>query len=386
MLKCAVLVVAAGKGHRFGTQMPKQYQTIAGKMVLRSSLATFCAHPSIQCVRAVINMDDKALYETAAEGLNVLPPVSGGKTRQESVLFGLESLKEENPDIVLIHDGARPFVDFSLINRVILKVKKNQGALPAVAVVDTIKKSVEKDGETLISHTVERENLWRVQTPQGFMFEEILEAHLGVKGQELTDDASLFEKEGKAVVIVKGEETNFKITTQEDLQRAIAMVEARKQEIRCGSGFDVHKFSEGAFVTLCGVEIPHNKGLEGHSDADVALHALTDALLGAVGAGDIGLHFPPSEPQWKGCDSSVFLKHAVGLVLGLGAEILNVDITMICERPKIGAYRLEMVEKLSEMLEISASRISIKATTTEQLGFTGRKEGIAAQASVSLRI
>lgn len=384
MVKGAVLIVAAGRGHRFGGEMPKQYRTVGGQAVLRKSLAVFCAHPSIRYVRAVIHPDDMALYQCAAEGLPVLPPVFGGPTRQDSVRLGLQSLKEENPDFVLIHDGARPFVDFGVINRVIEEIKEHQGAIPALPVTDTIKAGKTQDGKTLISHTVDRAGLWRVQTPQGFPYQEILAAHEAVKGQELTDDACVAEQAGMNVVLTKGSEDNFKITTQEDLIRAELLLKGKRTDIRTATGFDVHKFCEGSFVTLCGVQVPHDKGLAGHSDADVGLHALTDALLGAIGSGDIGLHFPPSDMRWKGADSVLFLKHAVSLVNGLGGTILNADVTLICERPKIGAYRLAMSEKLAEILNISASRISIKATTTEQLGFTGRKEGIAAQACVSV--
>lgn len=386
MVKCAVLIVAAGRGHRFGGEMPKQYRTIGSQTVLRRSLSLFCAHPAVSAVRAVIHPDDLPLYQCAAENLPVLPPAFGGPTRQDSVRLGLESLKQENPDIVLIHDGARPFVDFGVINRVIAGVKERCGAIPALPVTDTIKAGADKNGQTVITRTVDRSGLYRVQTPQGFPYAEILAAHESVKGQELTDDACVAEQAGMTVVLTKGSEENFKITTQEDLTRAEILLKGKGNDIRTATGFDVHKFTDGAFVTLCGVRVPHDKGLEGHSDADVGLHALTDALLGAIGAGDIGLHFPPSDMKWKGADSTVFLKYAVNLIHGLGGQILNADVTFICERPKIGAYRLEMSEKLAALMNISASRVSIKATTTEQLGFTGRKEGIAAQACVSVKL
>lgn len=386
MVKCAVLIVAAGRGHRFGGEMPKQYRTVGGQMILRRSMAVFCAHPGISIVKAVIHPDDAALYQCAAEGLPVAKPAFGGPTRQDSVRLGLESLKDENPDIVLIHDGARPFVDFGIITRVITAAADNRGAIPALPVTDTIKAGAKNEnGETVIEKTVDRSGLWRVQTPQAFPFPAIYQAHENVKGQELTDDACVAEAAGMQVVLVDGSEENFKITTQDDLVRAEAFLNGRGTDIRTATGFDVHKFEEGSFVTLCGVRVPHDKKLNGHSDADVGLHALTDALLGAIGAGDIGLHFPPSDMKWKEADSAVFLKHAVSLVKGLGAEILNADVTLICERPKIGPYRLLMCEKLAQGLGISASRISVKATTTEQLGFTGRREGIAAQACVSIR-
>ena len=386
MVKCAVIIVAAGRGHRFGGDMPKQYRTIGGRMILSRTLGVFCAHPAVSTVRAVIHPDDMPLYKCAASGLPVAEPVFGGETRQDSVRLGLESLKDEAPDIVLIHDGARPFVDFGVINRVIAEVKEHQGAIPALPVVDTIKAGETADGKTLITKTVDRAGLYRVQTPQGFPYAEILTAHEAVKGQELTDDACVAELAGISVVLTKGSEDNFKITTQADLDRAEALLKGKGDDIRTATGFDVHKFSDGSFVTLCGVQVPHDFGLEGHSDADVGLHALTDALLGAIGSGDIGLHFPPSDMKWKGADSTLFLKYAVDLVHGLGGQILNADVTFICERPKIGAHRLAMVEKLAELLGISSSKVSIKATTTEKLGFTGRKEGIAAQACVTVKL
>lgn len=385
MVKCAVIIVAAGRGHRFGGEMPKQYRNLNGRAVLRHSLGVFCAHPAVSCVRTVIHPDDEALYNAAAEGLLVLPPVYGGATRQDSVRLGLESLKDEAPDIVLIHDGARPFVDFGIINRVIDRAEKGDGAVPALPVTDTIKTAVKTpEGALKIEKTVDRSALWRVQTPQAFPFKDILDAHEKAKGRELTDDAAVAEEAGLSVILVKGTEENIKITTSDDLTRAEERCSQKLPDIRTATGFDVHKFEEGSFVTLCNVKVPHDMGLNGHSDADVALHALTDALLGAAGSGDIGLHFPPSDNKWKGADSAQFLQYAVSLVKGLGGKILNADVTLICERPKIGPYRLQMTERLSELLEISASRISIKATTTEKLGFTGRKEGIAAQACVSV--
>ena len=386
MVKCAVIIVAAGRGHRFGGDMPKQYRTVGGRMILARTMGAFCAHPAVSTVRAVIHPDDMPLYKCAAAGLPVAEPVFGGKTRQDSVRLGLESLKDESPDIVLIHDGARPFVDFGVINRVIAEVREHQGAIPALPVVDTIKAGETKDGKTLITKTVDRAGLYRVQTPQGFPYAKILTAHEAVKGQELTDDACVAELAAISVVLTKGSEDNFKITTQADLDRAEILLNGKGDDIRTATGFDVHKFSDGSFVTLCGVQVPHDFGLEGHSDADVGLHALTDALLGAIGSGDIGLHFPPSDMKWKGADSTLFLKYAVDLVRGLGGQILNADVTFICERPKIGAHRLAMIEKLAELLGISSSKVSIKATTTEKLGFTGRKEGIAAQACVTVKL
>lgn len=386
MGKVAVLVVAAGRGHRFGGELPKQYRTIDNRMILSRTLGVFCAHPAINYVRAVIHPDDLPLYKVASEGMPILDPVYGGPTRQDSVRLGLESLEKENPDIVLIQDGARPFTDFGIINKVLEAVSPTTGAIPGLPVTDTIK-TIKIDGEKkIIEKTIDRSTLWRVQTPQGFTYKEILEAHKKCIGMELTDDAAVAETVGISTVIVPGSEDNFKITTTDDLSRAEQLIKSRLVSIRSATGFDVHQFEEGDFCTLCGVKVPHTAKLKGHSDADVGLHALTDALLGAIGSGDIGLHFPPSDMKWKNADSAIFLKHAVSLVKAIGGEIVNADITFICERPKIGAYRLQMVENLSKLLNISSNAISIKATTTEKLGFTGRSEGLAAQACVSVRI
>ena len=283
-------------------------------------------------------------------------------------------------DFVLIHDGARPFVDNDTINRVI-KTAVDKSAIPAVAVVDTLKKSNEN---RQIVNTVDRNGLWRVQTPQGFPFQTILKAHEQLAGQSLTDDAAVAEFVGLPVVLVDGNENNFKITTFDDLKRAEKLIMNHKTDIRTGIGFDVHAFENGNGLWLCGLFIPYTKKLAGHSDADVALHALTDALLGACGAGDIGLRFPPSDMQWKGKESSFFVKDAVRIIGEKGGTILNVDITIIGEEPKIGPHRTEMVTKLSEMLNISTDRINVKGTTTEHLGFTGRKEGLASQAVASV--
>jgi 2-C-methyl-D-erythritol 4-phosphate cytidylyltransferase/2-C-methyl-D-erythritol 2,4-cyclodiphosphate synthase len=380
-MKTAVLVVAAGSGKRFGGEVPKQYLDLAGRMVLRHSLSRFAAHPRISKVRAVIHPDYRAQYDQAASGLGLLEPVPGGAQRQDSVRLGLESLAEFAPDYVLIHDGARPFIDAGTIDRVIDALSSHVGAIPALPVSDTLKRGA---GD-IIDGTVDRAGLWRAQTPQGFRFAEILAAHRAVAGEELTDDAAVAEKAGHKVALVLGTEENFKITTQADLARAAGKFSG-ESEFRTGSGFDVHRFSQGDGLHLCGVFVPHDHGLEGHSDADVALHALTDALLGAIGAGDIGLHFPPSEAKWKGASSDRFLRHAVDLILGLGGKIINVDVTIICERPKVGPYRAAMISRLAKIMGVESGRISVKATTTEGLGFTGRREGIAAQATAMVRI
>lgn len=375
MPKVVALVVAAGRGRRFGGDVPKQYQDLAGRPVLRHTLAALAVNPQIDAVRAVIHPDDGDLYAEAAGGLNLLAPVPGGASRQDSVRLGLESLAPLAPDLVLIHDGARPFVDAGTIGRTIAALATTAGAIPAVAVADTLKRGA----GGLVSTTVDRADLWRAQTPQAFRFPEILAAHQAAAGNELTDDAAVAEQAGLAVALVPGCEDNFKITTAGDLERAMRAF-AGPGETRMGSGLDVHRFAAGTGVWLCGVEIPHDARLEGHSDADVALHAATDAVLGAIAAADIGRHFPPTDPQWKGASSDRFLTHAGGLVAALGGRIVHLDITIICERPKVGPHRPAMQARVAEILGLRQDRISVKATTTEGLGFTGRREGIAAQA------
>jgi 2-C-methyl-D-erythritol 4-phosphate cytidylyltransferase/2-C-methyl-D-erythritol 2,4-cyclodiphosphate synthase len=382
MTRCVALVVAAGRGSRFGGEIPKQWRDLGGRPVLRHSLAAFAAHPAIDAVFAVIHPDDRALFDAAAAGLSLNEPIAGGPTRQDSVRLGLEALAAEAPDLVLIHDGARPFIDGSVISRVVAALKDKAGAIPAMPVHDTLKRS---DPSGLIEATVPRNGLWRAQTPQGFHFPALLAAHRAAMGQELTDDAAVAEKAGMAVRLVTGSEDNVKITTTEDLRRAAARL-AEPGEIRVASGFDVHRFAKGDHVILCNVAVPHEAGLEGHSDADVAFHALTDALLGSIAAGDIGRHFPPTDPRWKGADSAIFLAHAGSLLAALGGEIVHLDLTIICERPKIGPYRAAMAARAAEVLGIEQHRVSIKATTTEGLGFTGRREGIAAQAVATVRL
>lgn len=375
MAKVVALVVAAGRGRRFGGDLPKQYQDLAGRPVLRHTLAALAVNPQIDAVRAVIHPDDLDLYREAAAGLNLPEPVFGGETRQDSVRLGLESLAALTPEVVLIHDGARPFVDAGTIGRVVAALADHPGAIPAVAVADTLKRG--SDG--LISATVERANLWRAQTPQGFRFADILSAHVAAAGEELTDDAAVAERAGLAVALVQGAEDNFKITTAADLQRARSAF-AGPGETRVGSGYDVHRFAPGTAIWLCGVSVPHDFALEGHSDADVALHAATDAVLGAIAAADIGRHFPPTDPTWRGASSDRFLAHAGGLVAALGGRIVHLDITVICERPKVGPHRAAMQARVADILGIRQDRVSVKATTTEGLGFTGRREGVAAQA------
>ncbi|OHC74310.1 MAG: bifunctional 2-C-methyl-D-erythritol 4-phosphate cytidylyltransferase/2-C-methyl-D-erythritol 2,4-cyclodiphosphate synthase [Rhodospirillales bacterium RIFCSPLOWO2_02_FULL_58_16] len=372
---CIAIVVGAGRGHRFGGATPKQYLPLAGAPVVRRALRSFLDHPGVDSVLPVIHPDDRELFAAAASGLEVMAPVSGGATRRESVLLGLESLAFMTPDRVLIHDAARPFVGEEVISGVLKALERYDGAIPALPVSDTLKRAGKGD---LISETVDRSGLWRAQTPQGFRFKEIIKAHRAAEGAEFTDDAAVAENFGLTVALVMGSEDNMKITTGDDLLRAERQLGAG--ESRCGMGLDAHRFKDGDHVMLCGVRIPFASGLEGHSDADVGLHALTDALLGAVGAGDIGDHFPPNDPQWRGAASEIFLKRAGDIAKERGAVITNMDITLICEKPKIGPHRAAMVGRIAGILGMAEERISVKATTTERMGFTGRGEGIAAQA------
>jgi 2-C-methyl-D-erythritol 4-phosphate cytidylyltransferase/2-C-methyl-D-erythritol 2,4-cyclodiphosphate synthase len=375
------LIVAAGRGSRFGAAAPKQYVELSGRPVLRHSLEIFLQHPRIDAVRVVIHADDRAMYDAATAGLSPLEPVTGGATRQESVRRGLESLRDRSPGIVLIHDAARPLVDSTLIDRMLAALDASPGAIPVLPVADTVKRA----SNGLVQETLDRQTLWRAQTPQAFRFADIMAAHDAAAGRELTDDAAVAEAAGLAVALVAGAEENFKVTTEADLQRARQML-APSADIRVGNGFDVHRFGPGNKIMLCGIEVPHTQGLIGHSDADVGLHALTDAILGAIGAGDIGQHFSPNDPRWKGADSAQFLAHAASLVTARGGRILSGDITLICERPKVGPHREKMVARVAAILGIDPSRISVKATTTEGLGFTGRAEGIAAQATASVAL
>lgn len=381
---CA-LIVAAGRGHRFGGELPKQYAALGGRAVLRHAVESFRRHPAVGQIRVVIHPDDRVLYDKALEGLDLPEPVPGGATRQESVRLGLESLAPVAPDKVLIHDAARPFVPASVVGAVIDALEHEVGAIAALPLVDSLKRG--SDGE--IQDSVARESLWRAQTPQGFRFPEILAAHRTLAagdGEALTDDAAVAQAMGHAVKLIEGATESFKVTTAEDLARAERWLAGAQTETRTGSGFDVHRFGAGDFVTLCGIEIPHSAGLQGHSDADVGLHALTDAILGALAAGDIGQHFPPSDPQWKGADSALFLRHAMAMVRDRGGRFVHCDVTLICEAPKVGPHRAAMQQRVAEILDCDPQRINVKATTTERLGFTGRGEGIAAQAAATLQL
>jgi 2-C-methyl-D-erythritol 4-phosphate cytidylyltransferase / 2-C-methyl-D-erythritol 2,4-cyclodiphosphate synthase len=379
--RCVALVVASGRGVRFGGGRPKQYRHLAGGPVLRHCLERFASHPAIDAVRAVICPEDAADYARAAAGLPLLDPVAGGETRQESVRLGLESLEHDPPEKVLIHDGVRPLVSAALIDRVLAALDGALAVLPALPVTDTLKRA---EGG-LVMGTVERAGLYRAQTPQGFAFAPILEAHRAQRGAALTDDAALAAAAGLPVRLVEGDEANLKITEVADLERASLLL-AGAFEVRTGQGFDVHRLAAGDGLVLLGVEIACPLRLLGHSDADVGLHALTDALFGALCQGDIGSHFPPSDPRWAGADSALFLRHARDLVAEAGGRIDHVDVTLICEMPRIGPYRDAMVVRVAELLAIDPARVSVKATTSERLGFTGRGEGIAAQAIATIRL
>ncbi|WP_454016707.1 bifunctional 2-C-methyl-D-erythritol 4-phosphate cytidylyltransferase/2-C-methyl-D-erythritol 2,4-cyclodiphosphate synthase [Azospirillum sp. Marseille-Q6669] len=383
---CVALIVAAGTGQRFGAERPKQYLDLAGQPVLRRTVEAFRRHPKVSAVRVVINPAFRDLYDAAVAGLDLPEPVAGGASRQDSVRNGLEALADSAPGLVLIHDAARPLIDAGTIDAVIAALDTHPAALAAVPVADTLKRgNGGPDGE-LVAGTVDRSGLWRAQTPQGFRFPEILAAHRDAAGLELTDDAAVAERAGLPVALVPARQENFKVTTPDDLTRATRALDSALSDIRTGSGFDVHRFAEGDHVTLCGVRVPHTHRLDGHSDADVGLHALTDAILGALCAGDIGSHFPPSDPQWRGADSALFLKHAAELVTARGGRIAHVDVTIICERPKVGPHREAMTARVAEILGMPVDRVSVKATTTERLGFTGRGEGIAAQAMATVRL
>lgn len=383
------LLVAAGKSERMQSDMPKPYLTVGDYALLRRTAKIFLSHPQVDGVRVVIRREHHPYYRKAVEGLTMFPCVIGGQTRQESVLRGLESVAHRQPEYVLVHDAARPLTSHALISRVINALKDNAAVIPALPVADTIKRV--SDGR--VGETVPRENLYKVQTPQGFRFNTLLDAHRQFAGQALTDDAAVIEKAGGTVITVEGEIDNFKITTQDDIERMQTLLSLH-METRTGMGYDVHQLREHDTDTpisrqnikLCGVRIPFTHRLLGHSDADVGLHALVDAILGAIGDGDIGTHFPPDDLRWQGADSERFLLHAYELVRARGGEIVHLDVTLICEKPKVSPYREQMVLHIAQLLKLSVDRVSVKATTTEKLGFTGRGEGIAAQAVATVRL
>jgi len=373
------LVVAAGSGSRAGGGEPKQYRRIGGRAVLSHSVDRLQS-AGIEHIQVVIGEGQERAYREAIGDRTLPAPIIGGATRRQSVLNGLEALADGDPQNVLIHDAARPFLPPNVVDRLQAALASSPGAVPALPVVDTLACRAEGLGDT-----VARNDLVRVQTPQAFRFGDILAAHRAWPGEEATDDAQIARAAGLEVAIVDGDPALEKLTYDEDFRRAEAWLAARLT-VRTGLGFDVHAFAAGDHVWLGGVAIPHDKTLSGHSDADVALHSLTDALLGTIGAGDIGDHFPPSDPKWRGAPSSLFLEHARDLVEQAGGRIVHCDVTIICEAPRIGPHRAAMRARIAELLRLAPGRVSVKATTTERLGFTGRNEGIAAQAVASVEL
>jgi len=371
-MKTAAIIVAAGRGIRAGGDLPKQFQPLRGRMVLEHTIAAFALHPQVDRIILVINPDDRDLLPALPD----VELVDGGATRDASVQAGLNAAK--GADLVLIHDAARPLVSQRIITDVLQALKSHAGAAPALPVTDALWRG--KDGQVQAPHP--REGLFRAQTPQGFHLDKILAAHKAHKGGAL-DDVEVALAAGLDVAIVAGDEANMKITHPGDFTRAEQMME-QDMDIRLGNGYDVHRFCNGDHVVLCGVKLPHSYGLEGHSDADVGMHAVTDAVYGALAMGDIGQHFPPSDPQWKGAPSHIFLEHAVKMVGDHGFTISNVDCTLVCEMPKIGPHSVAMRREMARIMGMDMGRVSVKATTSEQLGFTGRKEGIAALAAVTL--
>lgn len=390
---CALVVVAAGRGRRAAgaDPLPKQYRAIGGRAVLAESLAGIGRHPGIGRTVVVIHPDDRDLYDAATVGFGLAePPVEGAAERQHSVLAGLERLAGDPPDIVLVHDAVRPFCTPATVDRVIAALGRADAAIAAMPVADTLKRV---DAAGTIVDTVPRAGLWAAQTPQGFRFAPFLDAHrrLAAAGRDdLTDDAAVAEWAGMTVVAVEGDAGNGKITTAADLAAADRRLEAeralRAGDVRIGQGYDVHAFCPGDHVVLCGVRIAHDAGLLGHSDADVGLHAATDAILGAIADGDIGAHFPPSDPRWRGADSARFLADAVARVRARGGVLAHLDVTLVCEAPKIGPHRERMRLRIAEIAGIDVDRVAVKATTSERLGFTGRREGIAATAVATVRL
>jgi 2-C-methyl-D-erythritol 4-phosphate cytidylyltransferase / 2-C-methyl-D-erythritol 2,4-cyclodiphosphate synthase len=394
MTGVAAVIVAAGRGSRAGGDLPKQFQPIGGESMLRHTLSMFIEHGDVALVQPVIRPEDLALYGDSAAGFAVLPPVFGGATRQGSVRAGLEALAARQPDIVLIHDAARPFASPALVSRAIAAASKSGAAIPALPVTDTVKTV---DAEGWVDKTLDRNSLRLVQTPQGFAYPALLAAHrrAAAEGREdFTDDAALAEWAGLKVSVFAGEPGNIKITEEGDFARAEAAAFAAQftglGDVRIGTGIDVHAFGQGTdfgdHVTLGGIRIAHDRTLVGHSDADVALHALTDAILGALAEGDIGAHFPPGDAQWRNASSDRFLAFAVERVKARGGRIAHLDLTLVCEAPRIGPQRDAMRANIASLAHIAIERVAVKATTSEKLGFTGRGEGIAAYATATVRL
>ena len=385
----AAVIVAGGSGLRAGGERPKQYQVIGGKPVIWWTCRAFLDHPAIDHVQAVIGAGHEDMFSAATQGLDIGPPVIGGATRQESCRIGIEAVERHRPAKVLIHDAARPFATPDLIGDVVGWLDRFPAVVPGLPVADTLKFAP----GGIVSRTVDRAAIWSAQTPQGFHYDGILAAYRKAEAERtknLTDDASVAEQAGIAIAMISGRLENRKLTTAEDIRIADRDMTASQYQslpdIRVGQGVDIHPFSAGSVVTLCGIAIPHSQGLKGHSDADAAMHALTDAILGAIGEGDIGVHFPPSDPQWKGAASKIFLARAMTLLEEKGGCLANADITILAEVPKIAPHVSEMKAFLSPLLRLDPGRIAIKATTTERLGAIGRKEGIMAFATVTVRL
>lgn len=384
----AAIIVAAGRGTRLGGPVPKQYQRVGGEMVLTRTLRAALACPQLDAVLVSIHPDADEIYGTAVAHLTdprLLAPVHGGAERSDTVRLALEALADLAPEAVLVHDAARPFAGPELFTALFNHARTGEGAIAAQPVVDALWREAEGMADT----PAPRAGLWRAQTPQAFPYAALLAAHLAAKlagGPPALDDAEVFRRAGGKVRLVPSTPENFKITTAADLARAERLLEARMSDIRVGHGFDVHRFCPGDHVTLCGVAIPHDHGLEGHSDADVGLHALADAIYGAIGDGDIGQHFPPTDPQWKGAESHVFLSHAGQRVAERGGRIANVDVTLLCERPKIGPHAAAMKARVGALLGLAPDKVSIKATTMERMGFVGREEGMGAMATATVML
>jgi 2-C-methyl-D-erythritol 4-phosphate cytidylyltransferase/2-C-methyl-D-erythritol 2,4-cyclodiphosphate synthase len=388
-MSVAVVIVAGGAGFRAGGERPKQYQLIGGRPVLWWTLKTFVDHPGVSHVQTVIGADHGHFFAEAIADLEIAPPVIGGDTRQDSCRIGIAACAGAGIQKVLIHDAARPFVSSDLVSHIIAELDRSEGVVPGLPIADTIKFAP----GGLVEHTVDRQSLWSVQTPQGFDFTAILSAHEKAYDQDLgglTDDATVAEKFGIKVRVIAGRAENRKLTTVEDIREAdqflMAKANSERSDVRVGQGIDFHEFEAGDGVVLCGVKIPHDKKLKGHSDADAAMHALTDAILGALGEGDIGTFFPPGDAPWKGVSSTIFLRKAIDLLNDRNGIIANVDITILAEAPHVGPHLAAMKALLSPLLHISPDRIAIKATTTEKLGAIGRREGLAAFATATVRL
>ena len=382
----AAVIVAAGRGLRAGGDLPKQYRQVLGEPAIRSSLIALASHAGISLVQPVIHPDDAALFRAASGGLALLPAVPGGASRQASVRAGLEAVQSHHPELVLVHDAARPFASHALITRAIAAGRASGAAVPVIPVADTVKTV---DAAGYVTGTIDRTPMRMVQTPQAFAFAALLDAHRRANAagrDDFTDDAALAEWAGLRVSTFEGEAENVKLTTDDDFARAEAMKLSALSDVRTGFGFDVHRFGDGDHVMLGGVRVPHARGLSGHSDGDVVLHALVDAILGALAEGDIGVHFPPTDAQWLGASSDRFLAFAAERVRTRGGRIAYLDVTVVCEAPRVGPHRDAMCARIAEIAGVAIERVGLKATTSEKMGFAGRGEGMAAFANATVRL